>query len=191
MTKDAAPDFVTTFPYILAPFVSTPPDVVERMLVLANTGGDDFVFDMGCGDGRILITAAQKYGARGFGVDMESYRVAESLSNAKSANVDHLVSIQLQDAATVDLAPATVITLYLVQGSNDRMGQKIRAEARPGTRVVSHSFYIKGWEPTKYEEFIDSEGRLVSCTCGWLNRLKSWGPQASSPASRQPKYCDR
>jgi hypothetical protein len=140
MTKDAAPDFVTTFPYILAPFVSTPPDVVERMLVLANTGGDDFVFDMGCCDGRILITAAQKYGARGFGVDMESCRVAESLASAKSANVDHLLSIQLQDAATVDLAPATVITLYLVQGSNDRMAKRSvrkQDQARVSSRTAS------------------------------------------------------
>ena len=103
---------------------------------------------------------------------MEPYRVAESQANAKSANVDHLVSIQLHDAATVDLTPATIITLYLVQGSNDRMGQKIRAEARPGARVVSHSFYIKGWEPIKYEEFVDSEGKTRKLYLWELNSTK-------------------
>jgi len=160
MVKDAdsAPDFIHTFPDILAPFVPTPPDVVQRMLALAGTGGDDFVFDLGCGDGRILIAAAAKYGARGFGVDIERYCVAESQANAKAAGVEHLVTFKLQDAATVDLSPATIITLYLVQWSNDRLKHQILRQAKPGTRIVSHSFEMKDWSPAKVEEFVDEEG---------------------------------
>lgn len=160
MTKDAesGPDFVTTFPDILAPFVPTPPDVVERMLKLANTGGDDFVFDLGCGDGRVLIAAALKYGARGFGVDAEPYRVSESQENAKAAGVDHLITIRLQDAITVDLSEATVIMFYLVQWSTDKLKELIQSQAKPGTRIVSHSFPMTGWEPTKCEELVDSSG---------------------------------
>ena len=160
MAKDAKPepDFVHTFPDILAPFVPTPPDVVEQMLTLANTGGDDFVFDLGCGDGRVLITAATRYGARGFGVDVEPYWVNESIERAKAAGVDHLLSFKLQDAATVDLTPATIITLYLVQWSNNRMKERILSQARSGTRIVSHSFDMSDWPPAKVEEFVDDEG---------------------------------
>ncbi len=162
MTKEAesGPDFVDTFPDILAPFVPTPPDVVERMLELANTGGDDFVIDLGCGDGRVLITAALKYGARGLGVDVVPFHVAESAENAKSAGVDHLVTFRLQDASSVDLSDANVITLYLVEWSTDRLKARIQSQAKPGTRIVSHSFPMTNWEPNKYEEFIDSEGTL-------------------------------
>jgi cyclopropane fatty-acyl-phospholipid synthase-like methyltransferase len=152
------PDFVTTFPDVLAPFLPTPPDVVERMLELANTGGDDFVFDLGCGDGRVLIAAAKKYDARGFGVDIEPYRVAESEANAKLAGVSDLVNFKLQDAIRVDLTPATIITLYLVQWSTDKLQDLIRNRTKPGTRVLSHNFPIRSWNPSKVEEFFDREG---------------------------------
>ena len=152
------PDFVNTFPDILAPFVSTPPDVVERMLELANTGGDDFVVDLGCGDGRVLITAASKYGARGLGVDVEPYWVAESEANAREAGVAHLTTFRFQDAATVDLSEATVITLYLMQWSTDKLKTRIRSQAKSGTRIISHSFPMTDWAPTKSQEFVDSTG---------------------------------
>lgn len=153
------PDFVNSFPDILAPFLPTPPDVVERMLELANTGGDDFLVDLGCGDGRIPIAAAQKYGTRGLGVDIERYRIAESNENARLAGVEGLVSFQLQDAERVDLSSATVITLYLVQWSTLRLQSRILSQARRGTRVVSHSFHMKDWKPAKTEDMVDSEGK--------------------------------
>lgn len=152
------PDYIHSFPDILAPYLPTPPDVVERMLELAGTGGDDFVLDLGSGDGRVVITAGQKYGARGLGVDSELYRVAEAESNAKQAGVNHLVDFQHQDAMTVDPSPATVITLYLVHWSTEKLGFIIRGRAKPGTRVVSHNFPIKGWDPVMVEEFVDREG---------------------------------
>jgi SAM-dependent methyltransferase len=152
------PDFITSFPDILAPFVPTPPDVVERMLELANTGGDDFVVDLGCGDGRILITAAKKYGARGLGVDIEQYRIKESETNAKNAGVEQLLSFERKDATRLDLSGATVITLYLVHWSVQRLQPIIRKQAKCGTRIVSHNFPMTEWEPSLIEEFVDSEG---------------------------------
>lgn len=152
------PDFVKTFPDVLAPFVPTPSDVVERMLELANTGGDDFVVDLGCGDGRVVIAAAKKYGARGLGVDAERYRVEESESNARLAGVSDLVSFRLQDAMSVDLSEATVITLYLVHWSVQKFEPIIRKKVKSGTRIVSHNFTMTGWEPSRAEEMVDSEG---------------------------------
>ena len=152
------PDYIHSFPDILAPYVPTPPDVVERMLELAGTGGDDFVLDLGSGDGRIVITAAQKYGARGLGVDSELYRVEEAESVADQAGVSHLVNFQRMDAMTVDLSQATVITFYLVHWSTEKLGSVIRSRAKPGTRVVSHNFPIKDWDPVNVEELVDSEG---------------------------------
>jgi SAM-dependent methyltransferase len=96
---------VTIPQYILAPYVPTPPDVVERMLWLAQVTGDDLVYDLGCGDGRILIAAARQFGARGVGVEIEPFWVQESQRNAQQANLDHLLTFIVQDALTVDLSP--------------------------------------------------------------------------------------
>lgn len=143
---------------ILAPYLPTPPDVVERMLFLAQVSGDDTVYDLGCGDGRILIAAAQRFGARGVGADIEPYWIEESERNAQEAKVDHLLTFVAQDAMTVDLAPATVLTLYLVEWSTSRILPMIKRQMKPGTRVVSHSFPIPEWIPSKVETFVDATG---------------------------------
>ena len=106
--------------YILAPYVPTPLDVVERMLELAQVTSRDTIYDLGCGDGRIVITAARKYGARGVGVDIEQHWATESQTNAQQAGVEDLVTFSAADALTVDLTPATVVTLYLVEWSTAR-----------------------------------------------------------------------
>lgn len=147
-----------TFPDILAPFVPTPQDVVDRMLELAGVTSADLVYDLGCGDGRILISAARKYGARGFGVDMEPYRVTESQNNAKSAGVEHLLTFKLQDAMTVDLSPATVVMLYLVEWSTVKLQQRILRHAQADSRIVSHSFGMHSWTPEVVEKFVDAQG---------------------------------
>ena len=144
--------------YILAPFVPTPQDVVDRMLQLAEVTSDDVIHDLGCGDGRIVITAAKKYGARGFGVDIEPYWVAESESNARAAGVEHLVTFKLQDALTVDTSPATVVMLYLVHWSTLKLRTMLTKDMKPGTRIVSHSFDMGDWPPVKMEAFIDEGG---------------------------------
>jgi SAM-dependent methyltransferase len=142
----------------LAPYVPTPQDVVDRMLELAAVTSTDVVYDLGCGDGRLVITAAQKYGAHGVGVDIDPDRIAESQANAKKAGVEALVTFKLQDAMTVDVSPATVVTLYLLSSSNLKLRPILTKQLKPGARIVSHAFSMGDWEPDKVETFRDSNG---------------------------------
>ena len=123
----------------LAPYVPTPEDVVERMLTLADVKAGDVVYDLGCGDGRIPIAAAKR-GARGVGVDIDPRRIEESNANAKTAGVEKLVEFRLQDALTVDVSPATVVTLYLLSSSNAKLRPILTRQLKPGSRIVSHAF---------------------------------------------------
>jgi SAM-dependent methyltransferase len=147
-----------TPPLTLAPYVPTPQDVVDRMLELAGVTRDDVVYDLGCGDGRIVITAAKRYGARGVGIDIDPQRIAESRANAKQAGVESLVEFRQQDAMTVDVSPATVVTLYLLSASNVRLRPILTAQLRPGARIVSHAFSMGNWQPERVETFKDERG---------------------------------
>jgi SAM-dependent methyltransferase len=142
----------------LAPYVPTPQDVVERMLELAQVTSKDVVYDLGCGDGRIVVTAAKKYGAHGVGVDIDPQRIKESQENAKRAGVENLVKFLQQDAMTVDVSPATIVTLYLLPDSNRRLRANLTKELKPGARIVSHAFDMDDWEPLKTEQFTDAGG---------------------------------
>ena len=122
----------------LAPYVPTPQEVVDRMLALANVQKSDFVVDLGCGDGRIPVTAAKKYGARGLGVDIDPVRIAEANANAKAAGVTHLVTFKLQDALKTDVSTATVVTTYLLSASNLRLRPILTKQLKPGSRIVTH-----------------------------------------------------
>ena len=146
----------------LAPYVPTPQDVVDRMLKLGQVTKDDVVYDLGCGDGRIVVTAAKQFGARGVGVDIDPERIKESEANAKAAGVEHLVSFKLQDAMTVDVSPATVVTLYLLSASNMKLRPILTRQLRPGARIVSHAFTMGDWPPEKTDEFTDSTGSMRS-----------------------------
>ena len=143
----------------LAPYVPTPQDVVDRMLTLAGVTKSDVVYDLGCGDGRIPITAAKAYGARGVGVDIDPQRIAEANANAKAARVEHLVSFKLQDALTTDVTPATVVTLYLLSASNLKLRPILTKQLKPGTRIVAHNFGMGDWPPEKSDTFRDADGR--------------------------------
>ena len=156
--QPAAQQTATSEPTSLAPYVPTPQDVVERMLALANVTAKDTVYDLGCGDGRIVVTAAKKYGARGVGVDINPDRINESKANAKAAGVEHLVDFRLQDAMTVDVSPATVVTLYLLSSSNAKLRPILTRQLKPGARIVSHAFSMGDWEPAKTDTFTDSGG---------------------------------
>jgi SAM-dependent methyltransferase len=145
-------------PLKLAPYVRTPQDVVERMLRLAHVGPKDVVYDLGCGDGRLVITAAQRYGAHGVGVDFDMDRVKESQANAARAGVNALVEFKQQDALTVDVSPATVVTLYLLSESNLKLRPILTKTLPIGARIVSHQFSMGDWEPERKETFDDSEG---------------------------------
>ena len=143
----------------LAPYVPTPQEVVDRMLALANVTKNDYVVDLGCGDGRIPVTAAKKYGARGLGVDIDPVRIAEANANAKAAGVTHLVEFKLQDALKTDVSNATVVTTYLLSQSNLRVRPLITRQLKPGSRIVTHNFSMGDWTPTKTETFNDDTGR--------------------------------
>ena len=145
-------------PQSLAPFVPTPQDVVDRMLEIADVGEDDVVYDLGCGDGRIVITAAERYGARGVGVDIDPQRVAESKENARRAGVGHLVEFFEQDALKVDVSEATVVTLYLLSSSLLKLRPLLTRQLRPGARIVSHAFSMGDWEADKIDRFTDARG---------------------------------
>ena len=129
------------------PYVPTNQATVEAMLRLAGVGNGDFVVDLGSGDGRILITAVRKYGARGFGVDLDPQRVKESLANAKLAGVSDRAQFYQRNLFDTKIAEATVVTLYLLPRVNIELRPRLLAELRPGTRVVSHDFDMGDWKP--------------------------------------------
>jgi ribosomal protein L11 methylase PrmA len=128
-------------------FVPTPPDVVEAMLKLAKVTPNDVVYDLGSGDGRILIAAAKNYGARGVGIDIDPERVREATANARANNVADKVTFRQEDLFTADITPATVVTIYLSPTVNWRLAGKLMKELKPGTRVVSHAFDLGDWKP--------------------------------------------
>ena len=142
----------------LAPYVPTPQDVVDRMLELAGVTKDDVVYDLGCGDGRIVITAAQRFGARGVGIDFDPERIAEANANAERAGVQDLVTFIEQDAMQVDVSEATVVTLYLLSSSNMKLRPILTRQLRPGSRIVSHAFRMGDWEPDEENRFEDRRG---------------------------------
>src|SRR5688572_24358088 len=128
------------------PFVPTLPEIVDEMLRLANVGRDDVVYDLGCGDGRLVIAAVKKFGAKlGVGVDIDPQRIKESSENARAAGVANRVKFIEQDLFKTDISEATVVMLYLLPEVNLRLGPKLWAELRPGTRVVSNSFDMGDW----------------------------------------------
>jgi SAM-dependent methyltransferase len=136
-------------PQKLAPFLTTPMDVVDHILELAQVGRDDVVFDLGCGDGRVVIAAAKKYGARGVGVDFDPQLVMQSRANAKAAGVESLVEFRTQDARTTDLTGATVVTLFLLNESNLELRPMLTKQLKPGARIVSYQFKMGDWAPDK------------------------------------------
>ena len=131
-------------------FVPTPNEVVDKMLEVAKVTAKDVVYDLGCGDGRIVITAAQKYGARAVGIDIDPQRIKEAIANAKAARVTEKVRFIEGDLFEADISEATVVTLYLLTRLNEKLKPKLMKELRPGTRVVSHAFDMGDeWPPEK------------------------------------------
>jgi SAM-dependent methyltransferase len=131
-------------------YIPTPPAVVEAMLALAEVTRSDTVYDLGSGDGRIVITAARKYGARGVGIDIDPALTKKATENAAAASVSDRVRFVTGDLFTADISEATVVTLYLLQSINERLRPKLVRELKPGTRVVSHLFNMgPEWPPEK------------------------------------------
>src|SRR6476620_7007982 len=133
------------------PYVPTPQVVVDRMLQMAKVTPQDYLIDLGSGDGRIVVTAAKKYGARGFGVDLNPTRISEANENARQAGVVNKVAFYQRDLYETDLSEATVITMYLLPRVNLELRPRI-LDLKPGTRVVSHDFSMGDWKPELHEE---------------------------------------
>jgi precorrin-6B methylase 2 len=131
------------------PFITTPEEVVERMLELAGTRADDLVVDLGSGDGRIVVMAARKFGARGLGIELDQRLVEKSRDNARAAGVADRVAFVQGDVLTADISKASVVTVYLLPGLIGQLQQRFTGELRPGTRIVSHAFGMTGWAPDR------------------------------------------
>jgi precorrin-6B methylase 2 len=129
-------------------FVPTPPEVVDKMLELAQVTKDDVVYDLGCGDGRIVVAAAKKYGCKAFGFDVDPERIEESKENVEKNGVGNLVTIEQKDIFTLDLSKASVITLYLLPDLNVKLIPQLE-KLKPGSRIVSHDFDMRGVTPDK------------------------------------------
>ena len=139
-------------------YVPTPQEVVEGMLKLAKVGKGDVVYDLGCGDGRMVITAAKKFGARAVGIDIDPERIREANENAKTAGVADKVQFRQEDLFEADIKEATVVTLYLLTSRTQTLKPKLFHDLKPGTRIVSHAFDMGDWQPEKQ---IEVNGRRV------------------------------
>lgn len=131
------------------PFVPTPLAVIDRMLELADVKQGDVVYDLGSGDGRIVIRAAKKYRARAVGIEMDPLLLEKARKDAKAEGVSHLVEFRSEDALKADISPATVVTLYMLPWFNEAMKPNFQKMLKPGARIVAHDFGIEGWEPDK------------------------------------------
>jgi SAM-dependent methyltransferase len=145
------------------PYVPTTQAALEAMLQLANANKTDIVYDLGCGDGRIVIAAAKNFGAHGVGIDIDPVRINEANENAKKAGVENLVRFEANDLFKADIHDATVVTLFLLSSINLKLRPKLLADLRPGTRVVSNTFDMGDWKPDKQATVGDpAEGYALS-----------------------------
>jgi SAM-dependent methyltransferase len=139
-------------PPLDVPYVPTPMSVVDAMLDMAQVSRADIVYDLGCGDGRIVVRAAERFGCRGVGVDLNPERVVEARENARKAGVTALTRFEIGDVFEFDFSGATVVTMYLLPSVNLRLRPRLLAELKPGTRIVSHDFDMGDWAPLQTRE---------------------------------------
>ena len=141
------------------PYVPTPQEVVDRMLAMGKVGKNDVLYDLGCGDGRIVVTAARVHGARGTGIDLNPVRIAEAKENAKKAGVSERTTFKVGNLFEADVSPATVVTLYLLPTVNAKLRPRLWQQLKVGTRVVSHAFDMgPEWPP---EQTAEVDGRTI------------------------------
>jgi SAM-dependent methyltransferase len=152
-------------------YVPTPHDVVMKMLALAKVSKDDLVYDLGCGDGRIVVLAAKKYGCKGVGYDIDPQRIQESHANAKSYGVENLVDFRQEDIFTLDLSKVNVVTLYLLPSLNVKLIPQLE-KLKPGSRIVSHDFDMKGVKPDKVVTMTSKEDNVEHTLYLWTTPLK-------------------
>jgi predicted RNA methylase len=142
----------------LAPFVASPPNVVEKMLELADLKPSEVLYDLGCGDARIVITAAQKFGARAVGVELDDGRYQDCVKRVKEARLEDRVKIIHGNIVDISVKDADVVTLYLLTSANERLRPNLERDLKSGARVVSHDFSMPGWKPLRTEELRETWG---------------------------------
>lgn len=142
------------------PYVPTTEEAVKAMLKLAEVKKSDVVYDLGCGDGRIVIAAAKEYGAHGVGIDINPERIQEAEENAKKTGVEKLVRFEENDLFDADIHEATVVTLFLLNSVNLKLRPKLLRDLKPGTRIVSNTFDMGDWKPDKELELDDTGGDI-------------------------------
>lgn len=142
----------------LAPFVASPPNVVEKMLELAELKSGETLYDLGCGDARIVLLAAQKFGANAVGIELDDGRFKDCVNRVKEAKLEEKVKIIHGNALDVSVTEADVVTLYLLTSANERLKPNLERDLKPGARVVSHDFSMPGWKPLRTEEIRETWG---------------------------------
>ena len=172
--KEQVPDVI---------YVPTPQDVVDKMLEMAQVTKDNLVYDLGCGDGRIVVTAAMKHGCKAIGYDIDPQRVKESLENVEKSKVGNLVTIEQKDIFTLDLSEADVVTLYLLPSLNERLIPQLE-KLRPGSRIVSHDFRMKGVKPDKVVRLTSTEDNSKHKIYLWTTPLKKAIKKNKTPAEK-------
>jgi len=165
-------------------YVPTPQEVVDKMLEMAKVTKDDLLYDLGCGDGRFVVTAAKKYGCRAVGYDISPRRVSESRRNVRKNNVEHLVRIEQKDIFTLDLSKADVITLFLLPSLNVKLIPQLD-KLKPGSRIVSYRFGMRGVLPDKTVNFISPRDKSQHTIYLWTTPLnKVWLWKKGRPSDR-------
>jgi len=164
-------------------YVPTPHDVVEKMLEIATVTKKDVLYDLGCGDGRIVIEAAKKYGCKATGYDIAPERVKESRENVKKNHVEDLVRIKQEDVFTLDLSKASVITLYLLPSLNVKLIPQLE-KLKPGSRIVSHDFDMEGVTPEQVITVDSQEDNISHTIYFWTTPLKKKDALGAKRASR-------
>ncbi len=157
-------------------YVGSPHDVVAKMLEVAQVKKEDILYDPGCGDGRICVTAAKKYGCKALGFDLNPVRIRESLENVKRNGVEKLVTIERKDIFTVDFSEATVVTTYLLPWMNEKLVPQLQ-KMKPGTRIVAHDYAIKGYPAEKTITMTSKQDAVEHYIYVWTLPLKP-GPDA-------------
>jgi SAM-dependent methyltransferase len=166
-------------------YVPTPQPVVDKMLEMAEVKKDDVVYDLGCGDGRIVVTAAKKHGVKAIGFDIDPQRVKEAKENVRTNKVEHLVTIKQEDIFTLDLREATVVTLYLLPDLNVRLMPQL-SKLKPGSRIVSHDFDMRGAKPVQKHQMStqDGDGEAHSGSHSIYKWVVPWEPETSESSKK-------
>jgi len=174
-------------PLLDVPYVPTPPEIVDRMLEMASVRGDDFVIDLGSGDGRITIAAAKR-GARALGIDIDPERILEAQDNARKANVQDKATFRRQNLFDTKISDATVLTMYLLTKVNLDLRPRILEELKPGTRVVSHSFDMGNWKPDIHAEIEHRQVFMWTVPAKAAGRWQGWTGAESFGLDLQQEY---